>query len=169
MNLLRLESPLTDAPGMSDLQPDVKQLMLPIHRSKDQVVLGETSLSFSLSVAHSRVEKIRENGAVQRSALVDVWVPLVEPLSAENLMGAVGTSDNVPATVATMTALSSTFASTSSILPITIDDYEIASVDGQEDAQGNIQGNVQRNVASFPTVDFEKEELDTTLERDPPS
>ncbi|GKG64348.1 hypothetical protein Tco_0659451, partial [Tanacetum coccineum] len=35
-------------------------------------------------------------------------------------------SDNVPATVATMTALSSTFASTSSILPITIDDYEIA-------------------------------------------
>nr|GEZ36560.1 putative transposase (putative), gypsy type [Tanacetum cinerariifolium] len=48
-------------PGISDLQPDVEQLTLLIYRPKDQVVLGETSLSFALSVAHSRVEKIREN------------------------------------------------------------------------------------------------------------
>ncbi|GKG42317.1 hypothetical protein Tco_0476615, partial [Tanacetum coccineum] len=41
---------------------------------------------------------------------------------------------------------------------ITIDDYEIVGANGQEDAQGNVQGNV----ASFPTVEFEKEELDTT-------
>ncbi|GJW08420.1 hypothetical protein Tco_1570843 [Tanacetum coccineum] len=79
--------------------------------------------------------------------------------------GAVGASDSVPATVATTTALSSAFASTSSIPSITIDDYEIVNVDGQEDAQGNVQGNV----ASFPTVEFEREELDTTPERDPPS
>ncbi|GKF57995.1 hypothetical protein Tco_0171532, partial [Tanacetum coccineum] len=32
---------------------------------------------------------------------------------------------------------------------------------GLKDAQGN--------VASFPFVEFEKEELDTTSERDPPS
>ncbi|GKC89417.1 hypothetical protein Tco_1150066 [Tanacetum coccineum] len=134
MNLLRLESPLADAPGMSDLQPDVEQLMLPIHRPEDQVVLGETSLSFALSVAHSRVEKIRENVAAQRSALIDVWVPLVDPLSAKNLMGAAGTSDSVPATVVTTTALSTTFASASSVPPITIEDYEIACTDGQEDA-----------------------------------
>nr|GEU40773.1 hypothetical protein [Tanacetum cinerariifolium] len=67
---------------------DVKQLMLPIHQSEDQVVLGETSLSFALSVAHSRVKRIRKNVAAQQSALVDVWVPLVEPLFVENLMGA---------------------------------------------------------------------------------
>nr|GFA77203.1 hypothetical protein [Tanacetum cinerariifolium] len=53
MNLLLLESPLTDALGMSGLQPDIEQLRLPLHRSEDQVVLGETSLSFSLSVTHS--------------------------------------------------------------------------------------------------------------------
>nr|GEU70024.1 transposase (putative), gypsy type [Tanacetum cinerariifolium] len=99
---------------------------------------------------------IRENVASQRSALVDVWVPLVEPLSAKNLMGASVTSDSVPATVATMTALSTTFASISFIPSITIDDYEIVSADGQED----VQGNVQRNVASFLMVG--KEELDTT-------
>ncbi|GKA29849.1 hypothetical protein Tco_0716094 [Tanacetum coccineum] len=130
MNLLRLEGPLADAPGMSDLQPDVEQLMLPIHRSESQVVLGETSLSFALSIAYSRVEKIRENITTQRSALVDVWVPLVEPLSAENLMGATGTFDSVPATVATTTALSTTFVSTSSVPPITIDDYEILGANG---------------------------------------
>ncbi|GJY74498.1 hypothetical protein Tco_0478929 [Tanacetum coccineum] len=129
MNLLLLESPLKDALGMSNLQPNVEQLMLPIHRSEDQVVLGETSLSFALSVSHSR-----------------------------NLIGAAGTSDSVPTTVATTTALSTTFASTISVPPITIDDYEIVGADGQEDAQGNVQGNV----ASFPTIEFEKEELDTT-------
>ncbi|GKC24201.1 hypothetical protein Tco_1026351, partial [Tanacetum coccineum] len=123
MNLLFLESPLVDAPGMSDLKPD-----------------------------------IRENIAAQRSALVDVWIPLVEPLSAENLMGASGTSDSVSGTIATTTALSTTFASTSSIPPITIDDYEIVGAYGQEDAQRNVQGNV----ASFPTIELEKEEVDTT-------
>ncbi|GKD70930.1 hypothetical protein Tco_1325020 [Tanacetum coccineum] len=169
MNPLRLESPLADAPRMSDLQPDVEQLMLPIHQFEDQVVLGETSLSFALSVAHSQVEKIRGNVAAQRSALVDVWVPLVEPLSAENFMGVVGTSDSVPTIVGTTTVLSTTFASTSSVPPITTDDYEVVSADGQEDDQGNIQGNVQENVASFPTVEYEKEKLDTTPEHDPSS
>ncbi|GKG38780.1 hypothetical protein Tco_0460492, partial [Tanacetum coccineum] len=63
MNLLRLEGPFSDAPGISDLQPDIEQLTLPIHYPKDQVVLSETSLSFALSVTHSRVERIRENVA----------------------------------------------------------------------------------------------------------
>ncbi|GJR55537.1 hypothetical protein Tco_1406058 [Tanacetum coccineum] len=136
MDLLRLESPLVDAPKMSDLQPDVGQLTLPIHQPEDQVVLGETSLSFALSVAHSRVEKIRENVAAHRSALIDVWVPLVDPLSAKNLIGTASTSGNVPAAVVTIT-LSTTFASASSVPPITTDDYEIVNVDGQEDALEN--------------------------------
>ncbi|GJS20820.1 hypothetical protein Tco_0449452 [Tanacetum coccineum] len=161
MNLLRLEGPLVDASGMNDFQPNVDQLMLPVHRSEDQVVLGETSLSFALSVTHSRVERIRENVAAKRSALIGVWTPLVNPLSIKNLVGEAGTFDSVPATIATITAMSTTFASASSIPPITIEDYKIVGTDGLEDAQGN--------VASFPIVEFEKEELDTTLERDPPS
>ncbi|GKC30841.1 hypothetical protein Tco_1038135, partial [Tanacetum coccineum] len=88
MNLLRLEGPLADAPGMGDLQPDIEQLKVPIHRSEDQVVLGETSLSFALSVSHSRVKHIRANIAAERSALLDVWTPLSEPLSVQNLIGA---------------------------------------------------------------------------------
>ncbi|GJW95084.1 hypothetical protein Tco_0174756 [Tanacetum coccineum] len=165
MNLVSLEGPLADAPGMSDLQPDVEQWTLPIHCPEDQVVLGETSMSFALSVTHSRVERIRENVAAQRSALIDVWVPLVDPLSAKNLIGEASTSGSMPAVVVTTTALLTTFAAASSVLPITIEDYEIVGTDGPEDAQGNGQGNV----ASFPTVEFEKEVLDTTPESDPPT
>ncbi|GJW88587.1 hypothetical protein Tco_0163927 [Tanacetum coccineum] len=131
MNLLCLEGPLADAPSMGDLQPDIEQLKVPIHRSEDQVVLGETSLSFALSVSHSRVEQIRANIA----------------------------AECVPAATVTTTALSTTFASASSIPPITVDDYEIVHADGQESSQGNVQGDAA-------TVEFEKEDLDTTLERD---
>ncbi|GJY73796.1 hypothetical protein Tco_0478227 [Tanacetum coccineum] len=135
MNLLRLEGPLADALGMSDSQPNVDQLMLLVHWSEDQVVLGETSLSF---------------------ALLSVY-----PIQVERF----GTSNSVPATVASTTALSTTFALASSVPPITIEDYEVVDTDGPEDAQGNSQGNV----VSFPTVEFEKEELDTAPERNPPS
>ncbi|GJW63605.1 hypothetical protein Tco_0115489 [Tanacetum coccineum] len=165
MDLLRLEGPLTNAPGMSDLQPYVEQLTLPIHCPEDQVFLGETSLSFALSVTHSRVERIRENVAAQRSTLTDVWVPLVDLVSAKSLIGEASTSDSVPTAVVTTTALSTTFASVSSVPPITIEDYEFVGTDGPEDAQGSGQGNV----VSFPTVEFEKEELDNFPERGPPS
>ncbi|GKA73757.1 hypothetical protein Tco_0780059 [Tanacetum coccineum] len=124
INLLLLEGPLVDAPRMSNLQPDVEQLRVPIHRSKDQVVLGETSLSFTLSVSHSRIKRIRENVAAQQLALIGVWNHLSEPLSVQNLTGAA--------------SMSTTFASTSSIPPITIEDYEIADADGQEGGQESV-------------------------------
>ncbi|GKF93711.1 hypothetical protein Tco_0283411 [Tanacetum coccineum] len=110
MNLLRLESPLVDAPGMSDLQPDVDQLMVPIHR----------------------VERIRKNITEHRSALTGVYVPLVEPLSVQNLTGAAGTSDVLSAAVATTTALSTTFASASTVLFVSVDDYIITDEENEE-------------------------------------
>ncbi|GJU45710.1 hypothetical protein Tco_1202976, partial [Tanacetum coccineum] len=115
MNLLHLEGPLADAFRISDLQPDVEQLRVPIHRSDDQVVLGETSLSFTLSVSRSRVVHINENIAAQRMS----------------------------AFVMTTTTLSTTFASASSIPLITIEDYEIPNTDGQEGGQESGQGDVQ--------------------------
>nr|GEU73691.1 hypothetical protein [Tanacetum cinerariifolium] len=98
-------------------EPNVDQLMLLVHRYEDQVILGETSLSFSLSVTHSRVWRIRE--MLQQSA-----------------------------TIATTTALSTTFAFASSVPSITIEDYGIAGTKGLKDAQGNVD--------SFPTIEFEK-------------
>ncbi|GJT83300.1 hypothetical protein Tco_1057642 [Tanacetum coccineum] len=121
---------LVDAPRMNDLQPDIEQLKVPIHRFEDQVVLGETSLSFVLSVSHSCVERIWENIAAQRSALVGVWTPLPEPLSVTSLMG-----------------------EASSIPSISTDDYEIVGVDGQEGASTDGQAIADGNVAPFPNVD----------------
>ncbi|GJU63771.1 hypothetical protein Tco_1245606 [Tanacetum coccineum] len=144
MNLLRLESPLVDAPGMSDLQPDVDQLMVPIHR----------------------VERIRKNIAEHRSALTGVYVPLVKRLSVQNLTGAAGTSDVLPAAVATTAALSTTFASASTVPSISVDDYIITNEENEENMQLNVeeekQGKGEGSAASMVEVEFEKEELGTT-------
>nr|GEY43217.1 hypothetical protein [Tanacetum cinerariifolium] len=63
MDLLRLEGHAAEAPEAEQLQPSLNQLMLPIHWLEDQVVIGETSLSFSLDLAYDRVRKIKENAA----------------------------------------------------------------------------------------------------------
>nr|GEU38894.1 hypothetical protein [Tanacetum cinerariifolium] len=59
--------------------------------------------------------------------------------------GTEGTSDVVPATADTTTALSTTFASASTIAPISVDDYEVMGTDDQEDADGNAD--------PFPNID----------------
>ncbi|GJW09963.1 hypothetical protein Tco_1575790 [Tanacetum coccineum] len=110
MDILRLEGPNAEKLGLNEMQPDVDQLMVPIHRSSNKVVIGATALSLALDVSSTE-----------------------------------GTSDIVSATANTTTALSITFASTSSIAPISIDDYEVVSADDQVVADGN--------AASFPNVD----------------
>ncbi|GKB77444.1 hypothetical protein Tco_0944339 [Tanacetum coccineum] len=145
IDILHLEGPLTEKLGLDELQPNVDQLMVPIHHSPDKVVNGATALSLALDVSSVRVQKIKENITNQRSALRDIFVPLAEPFSAAGLTGTEGTSDIVSATANTTTALSITFASTSSIAPISIDDYEVIGADDQAVANGN--------VASFPNVD----------------
>ncbi|GJY27117.1 hypothetical protein Tco_0401843, partial [Tanacetum coccineum] len=62
------------------------------------------------------------------SALRDAFVPLIEPLSSAALEGMEGTFSTAPETI---TALSVTFASTSSIPPISTNDYDVYA-DGQE-------------------------------------
>ncbi|GKG09373.1 hypothetical protein Tco_0338119, partial [Tanacetum coccineum] len=79
------------------------------------------------------------------SALHDVFVPLAEPFSSAVLTGTKGTSDIVPSTISTTTALSITFASASLIAPVFIDDYEVVGTDDQTDTDGND--------APFPNVD----------------
>ncbi|GKB26401.1 hypothetical protein Tco_0865802 [Tanacetum coccineum] len=90
-----------------------------------------------------------DNIANHRSALRDVFVPLVEPLSSAALEGMEGTSGTVPET--TM-ALSVTFASTSSIPPISTDDYDVYA-DGQEGTGADGQTDADVDVNPFPNVD----------------
>ncbi|GJR82768.1 hypothetical protein Tco_0153553 [Tanacetum coccineum] len=141
--------------------------MVPIHRSEDQAVLGSTSLSFALSVSHDRVERIRKNIAEHRSALAGVYVLLVEPLSVQNLTGATGTSDVLPTVVATTIALSTTFASTSTVSSVSVDDYIIADADNEKIVQLNVeeenQGKGEGSVADMVEVEFEKEDASVHL------
>ncbi|GKC64315.1 hypothetical protein Tco_1096913 [Tanacetum coccineum] len=97
--------------------------MVPIHHSPDKVVVGTTTLSLALDVSNIRVQKIKENIANQRSALREVFVPLSEPFFAEVLTDTEGTSDAMLVTADATTALSTTFASASTIAPISVDDY----------------------------------------------
>ncbi|GJY27233.1 hypothetical protein Tco_0401959, partial [Tanacetum coccineum] len=45
MDLLRLDDAVAKALGMTDLQPDMSQLMVPIHHKQDRVVIGNNPLS----------------------------------------------------------------------------------------------------------------------------
>nr|GEU32154.1 hypothetical protein [Tanacetum cinerariifolium] len=148
MNILRLEGPLAKKLGLNERQPNVDQLMVPIHRSPNKVVVDAIVLSLALDVSSFRVWRIRENIENQRLALCDVFVPLADPFSAADLTCTVGTSDTAPATADTNTALSTTFASASSIDPISVDYYEVV---GAED-----QAIADENVASFSNVDDAK-------------
>lgn len=51
IDLLHLEGPLANAPGMADLQPDSEQLFILVHNPEDNVVVGSSSLSFALENA----------------------------------------------------------------------------------------------------------------------
>ncbi|GKC62969.1 gypsy type transposase, partial [Tanacetum coccineum] len=122
MNILHLEETLAERLGLNESQPHVDQLMVPIHHSLDQTVVGATALSLALNVSSSRARRIKDNITNHRSALHDVFIPLAEPFSTAVLIGTEGTSRIVPGIT---TALFTTFASASLIPPISTDDYEI--------------------------------------------
>ncbi|GKC04162.1 hypothetical protein Tco_0995772 [Tanacetum coccineum] len=143
--LQQLQDPLVERLGLSELQPHVDQLMVLIHRSLDQVVLGASALLLALDVSSSRVQKIKENIANHRSALHDVFVPLAEPLSVMALTDMEGASNVIPATANTTTALSITSTSASTIAHISVYDYEVVGTDNQADADGNAE--------PFPNID----------------
>nr|GEW42573.1 hypothetical protein [Tanacetum cinerariifolium] len=144
MKIIRLEDPVAKKLGLNELQPNFDQLMVPIHSSSDKVVVGVTALMLSLDASSSRVRPIRGNIANQRLVLCDVFVSLAEPFSTSALTCMEGTSGTVLAT-ATTTALSTTLALTSTVNPISIDDYEFVDADDQ--------AVVDEDAASFPNVD----------------
>nr|GEU73933.1 hypothetical protein [Tanacetum cinerariifolium] len=116
--------------SLTESQPHVDQLMVPIHHSLDQRIVGAFALSLSLDVSSSRVRRIKENISKHRSALRDVFVSLSEPLSIT--AGTESTFNVIPATVDTTTALSVTSVYASLIPSISLDDYEITHTEGEK-------------------------------------
>ncbi|GKF24473.1 hypothetical protein Tco_0076795, partial [Tanacetum coccineum] len=122
MDLLRLECPAAETSKACPLQPSLDELMIPIQLLKDQWLRGDA--------------------AARRLTLTNYIMPLVEPLSARNLIGEASSSAGPPTTVTT--ALSTTFAQTCPVPTAPSTD-----------------------VPPSPKVVFEEEELDTTLEHVP--
>nr|GEW39905.1 hypothetical protein [Tanacetum cinerariifolium] len=52
MNILRLKKTLAERLGLTESQPHVDQLMVPIHHSPDKVFVGTTALSLALDVSN---------------------------------------------------------------------------------------------------------------------
>nr|GEU68497.1 putative zinc finger, CCHC-type [Tanacetum cinerariifolium] len=125
----------------SNKDASVETMMDILHK----VIVGATALSLALDVSSSHVQKIRENLTNQRSDLRDVFVSLAEPFSALVLTGTKGASDTATATANITMTLSTTFASASTIAPISVDDYVVMGADDQ--------AVVDKNAASFPNVD----------------
>ncbi|GKB22182.1 hypothetical protein Tco_0856105 [Tanacetum coccineum] len=80
------------------------------------VIIGETSLAFSLEVAHNRVERLRGDATARRLSLTDSILLLVEPLSSRSLIGEA--SSSVDFTTVVTTALSTNFAQTHPVPPV---------------------------------------------------
>nr|GEY58597.1 hypothetical protein [Tanacetum cinerariifolium] len=75
MNLLCLEDALAEKIGLVESQPNVDQLMVPIHHSLDQRIIGASALLLPLDVSSSRVWKIKENITNHVSDLHGVFSP----------------------------------------------------------------------------------------------
>nr|GEY72773.1 hypothetical protein [Tanacetum cinerariifolium] len=135
---------LAKIPGAKNLQPSREQLMLPIHRLEDDVVIRETSLSSSLQVVYLQVQRFRGEVKEKRLLYTDVITPLVEPLSSKSLTSEASTSD------APITTLSTTFAfSDVVLLTSVVTDQVLDAEPHNEDPSA---------------VTFEKEELGTSPE-----
>nr|GEX85358.1 hypothetical protein [Tanacetum cinerariifolium] len=118
-------------------------------RVEDNVVLGETSLSFSLQVVHSRVQRVRRGIMKKRLSLTDVMVPLAEPLSSKSLIGEASTYI-IPATAKPITTLSTTFVSSIVVPPLSVSDYQVLDAEPHDEDPH--------------AVTFKEEELDMTPE-----
>nr|GEW68257.1 hypothetical protein [Tanacetum cinerariifolium] len=95
-------------------------------------------LAEKLNLNELQPNMIKDNIANHRSALRDVFVSLVEPFSADALMGTEGTFSTVSATADTTAALSITIASASIITPIFVDDYKATGTDNKAAANENV-------------------------------
>ncbi|GJZ75737.1 hypothetical protein Tco_0640202, partial [Tanacetum coccineum] len=83
MDLLRLDDTVAEVLGMTDLQPDMGQLMVPVHHKQEKLVIGSQALSVALETCHRRVRKMERNLAERLPLLRDVLVCIDHPVSTE--------------------------------------------------------------------------------------
>nr|GEX40193.1 glutathione S-transferase [Tanacetum cinerariifolium] len=134
---------------LSELKSKKDARIVDLMDSLHNVVLEETSLSFSLQVVHSRVQRVRGEIQEKHLSLTDVMVPFTEPLSSKSLISEASTFAT-PVTTESITILSTTFMSSSVVPPLSISNDQVL--------------DTKPNDADPPAVTFKEEELATSPE-----
>ncbi|GJY38559.1 hypothetical protein Tco_0424923 [Tanacetum coccineum] len=86
MDFLCLDDVVAETLGMTDLQPDISQLIVPVHHKQDKVVIESQALFVALDICRGRVEKMERNLIERLPFLKGVFVSIDDPLSAEALI-----------------------------------------------------------------------------------
>ncbi|GKD53662.1 hypothetical protein Tco_1287049, partial [Tanacetum coccineum] len=170
MDLLRLDDAVAEVLGMTDLQPNVGQLMVPVHHKQDKVVIESQALSVSLETCHRRVRKMERNLAERLSLLKDVFVSIDHPVSVEALAILPETSTEPSVTTLITTALSTVVIRPNSDPFLLVKDYENLDLAGvvPEDVipgpegEGKVEGSTKGDVDDVFSQ-FENEARDTVL------
>ncbi|GKC66618.1 hypothetical protein Tco_1099216 [Tanacetum coccineum] len=168
MDLLRLDDAVAEVLGMTDLQPDVGQLMVPVHHKQDKVVIGSQALSVALETCHRRVRKMEMNLAERLPLLKDVFVSIDHPVSAEALAILPETSTEPPVTAFITTALSTMVVRPNSDPFLLVKDYENPDLAGvvPDDvipgSEGEVEGSTKGDVDDVFSQ-FENEARDVVL------
>ncbi|GKB00016.1 hypothetical protein Tco_0828009 [Tanacetum coccineum] len=167
MDLLRLDDAVAEVLGMTDLQPDVGQLMVPVHHKQDKVVIGSQALSVALETCHSRVRKMERNLTERLPFLKDVFVSIDHPVSAEALAILPETSTEPPVTALITTALSTVVIRPNSDPFLLVEDYEnpdlagvvpedvIPGPEGEGKVGGSTEGDVDAGDLVFSQLENE--------------
>ncbi|GKF68254.1 hypothetical protein Tco_0197933, partial [Tanacetum coccineum] len=124
MDLLRLDDAMAEFLGMINLQPDVGQLMVPVHHKQDKVVIESQALYVALETCHRRVRKMERNLAERLPLLKDVFFSINHPVSAEALAILPETSTEPLAMTLITTALSTVVIHPNSDPFLLVKDYE---------------------------------------------
>ncbi|GJX44995.1 hypothetical protein Tco_0261671 [Tanacetum coccineum] len=173
MDLLRLDDVVAKVLGMTDLQPDVGQLMVPVHHKQDKVVIGSQALSVALETCRRRVRKMERNLTERLPFLKDVFVSIDHPLSAEPLTILPETSTEPPVTALITTALSTVVIRPDSDPFLLVEDYEnpdlagavpedvIPGPKGEGKVGGSTEGDV--DVGDLVLSQLENEARDAVL------
>ncbi|GKB00804.1 hypothetical protein Tco_0828797, partial [Tanacetum coccineum] len=173
IDLLRLDDAVAEVLGMTNLQPDVGQLMVPVHHKQDKVVIGSQALSVALETCHSRVRKMERNQTEHLPFLKDVFVSIDHPLSAEALTILPETSTEPPVTALITTALSTVVFCPDSDPFLLVEDYEnpdlagavpedvILGLKGEGKVGGSTEGDV--DVGDLVLSQLENKSRDTAL------
>ncbi|GJS26804.1 hypothetical protein Tco_0487424 [Tanacetum coccineum] len=155
MDLLRLDDAVAETLGMTDLQPDVSQLMVPVHHKQDRVVIGSQALSVALDICRGRVEKMERNLIERLPFLKDVFVSIDDPLSAEALI-------EPPAEVPATNVLSTVVIVPHTDPSVSVEDYDNPDLADEvpenatlgSESEGNIDASARGGI-TFSQLDDE--------------